>query len=157
LNALLLTNIDERLSFSGQHPTQVQKEIPSVVETIVCSVHSSKQRKQHVHLCLFQDNCQLFPTHYTPSNILAYRDIDTQDDTKESDRTHNCDQCIDTSTDVVVLDVGKGKLCLCKPNIEICYADLHEYFPRLEDKSGKLKETVHHRDFLFQDILTKLL
>ncbi|XP_060591246.1 uncharacterized protein LOC132746152 [Ruditapes philippinarum] len=156
-NACSLFQSEDGNEIKGQHPTQVQEEIPSIIETIVCSVPSSEQRKQHVHLCLFQDNCQLFPTHYTTSNILAYRDLNTKDDIRESDGTHICDQCIDNSTDVVVLDVGKGKLCLCRPNIEICYADLHEYFPRLEDKSGKLKDTVHHRDLLFQDILTKLL
>lgn len=72
-------------------------------------------------------------------------------------RDEDVNQCSsENETGIIMCDIGKGKLCLCKPNLEVTYADLDEYFPQWHDNVSALQETVYDRDCLVMYLFNSL-
>ncbi|XP_045176774.2 uncharacterized protein LOC123537203 [Mercenaria mercenaria] len=153
-NACSLFQINKDVCLKDRQFAQYQEQVPSVIKTDVRG--KSFSVKSNINLCLFHEYCQYSTVRYESARVLASRHFETASDNAEDKKANGCKHCTQNPTDIEVCKLEKGKICFCRPNIEVCYADIDEYLPKLDDKRLLLQETVCQRDRLFIEILEEL-
>lgn len=132
--------------------TEHKDQRPPVVTTTATNKSKSK-----INLCLLHEQKIDSADLCKSTRVIAYRNPESDCQRKEYLTNSFADNVLEENkADILVCELGKGKICFCVPNIEISYADVDEHFPALCDKRSFLHETIFQRDSLFIEILREL-